>query len=173
MLKKIAEIIRVNQAGEYGAKRIYEGQIAALSKSDDTNSTNMIKHMYEQELEHLEYFNQELVKKRVRPTIMSPLWGISGYMLGYLSGKLGSKAAMACTAAVEEVIEHHYDEQLNYLETYTQEQHLRKKIEKFKNDEVDHKMIGLAGSSEEPHYQLLKTVVRSLTRIAIGISKKI
>jgi ubiquinone biosynthesis monooxygenase Coq7 len=115
MNKKIAEIIRVNQAGEYGAKCIYEGQIAALKKFRDPD-VEVIKHMYEQELEHLEYFNKELVDRKIRPTIMQPIWHFGSYALGYVSGKLGVKAAMACTEAVEEVIEKHYNDQILYLD---------------------------------------------------------
>ncbi|WHQ46874.1 MAG: demethoxyubiquinone hydroxylase family protein [Candidatus Midichloria sp.] len=170
MSKKIAEIIRVNQAGEYGAKRIYEGQMAALS---EPTSLRKIEHMYKQELEHLNYFNLEMVKKRVRPTFMLPIWNIGAYALGYISGKFGIKAAMACIAAVEEVIEGHYQDHIDYLENYKEEQALKEKIKKFQSDEVEHKITGLNSSTEELHYQIFKVGVRSLTRVAIKISKKI
>ncbi|MDJ1257206.1 MAG: demethoxyubiquinone hydroxylase family protein [Candidatus Midichloria sp.] len=170
MSKKIAEIIRVNQAGEYGAKRIYEGQMAALATS---SSLKKIEHMYEQELEHLHYFNQEMVRKRVRPTLMLPIWNIGAYALGYISGKLGVKAAMACTAAVEEVIEAHYQRHIDYLENCKEEQALKEKIKKFQNDEIEHKITGLNNSAESLPYQIFKAGVRSLTKLAIKISKKI
>ena len=170
MHKKIAEIIRVNQAGEYGAKYIYVGQLKALANS---NSIKTIQQMYEQELEHLEYFDQQLIKQRIRPTFMSSVWKVGAYALGYLCGKLGEKAAMACTAAIEEVIEKHYQQQIDCLEYYEQEQELKNTIKKFQDDEIHHKVIGLENSSEEFHYQILKACIKVLTKFAIQISKKI
>jgi ubiquinone biosynthesis monooxygenase Coq7 len=172
MNKKIAEIIRVNQAGEYGAKCIYEGQIAALKKFRDPD-VEVIKHMYEQELEHLEYFNKELVDRKIRPTIMQPIWHFGSYALGYVSGKLGVKAAMACTEAVEEVIEKHYNDQISYLDKIKKEKDLRDMIIGFCNDEIDHKNIAserLRGGSKE---KIFKSIIKKMTSIAIMISKKI
>ena len=170
MRKKIAEIIRVNQAGEYGAKYIYAGQLNTLVSF---SSLKTIQHMYDQELEHLKYFDQQLTKRRIRPTLMSSIWKVGAYTLGYLSAKLGEKAAMACTAAVEEVIEDHYQKQIDFLENYEHEQELKNTIKKFKDDEVHHKIIGLSNTSEELHYQILKVSIMALTRLVIKISKKI
>ena len=173
MRKKISEIIRVNQAGEDGAIRIYKGQLAALNNKSDQRK--QIEHMYAQEIEHLDYFNKKMLKHRVRPTVMSPIWRIGAYALGYFSGKLGVKAAMACTEAVEEVIEKHYQQQINYLEQCNDEEMiaLKDKIQDFQNDEVQHKNIGATYSDDSMRHVVLKAVIRKLTAVAVIISKKI
>jgi 3-demethoxyubiquinol 3-hydroxylase len=166
---KIHSMIRVNQAGEYGAKRIYEGQIASLHEGPKKEK---IKEMYYQELKHLEYFDNELIKRRVRPTIMQPIWNIGAYALGFISGKISPEAAMACTAAVEEVIDEHYESQIDALEMNDKEQELRTNIMRFRNEEIDHKNIGLEQSADMPR-ELYKSIIKGLTKLAITISKKI
>lgn len=117
----LERLIRVNQAGEYGAKRIYEGQLAVLRGQGDSESKAAlpkVEHMAEQEREHLDYFNNMMVANRVRPTIMAPIWHFGGFMLGAVTAKMGVKAAMACTVAVESVIDEHYAEQLEVLDGF-------------------------------------------------------
>ena len=108
----IEQTIRVNHAGEFGAKRIYEGQIKYLKNDEDLET---VKHMYKQELEHLDFFDKELINRDIRPTILMPLWNKLGFALGAITAKMGSKSAMACTVAVEEVIEEHYQLQIEIL----------------------------------------------------------
>ena len=169
--KDIDSILRVNQAGEYGAKRIYQGQLAALKNSA---LKPIIQHMANQEEEHLSTFNKMCTNRRVRPTLFSPLWHVFGFGLGYVSGKIGEKAAMSCTVAVENVIDQHYKSQLDYLNnTYPdQEDELKATIEKFREEEAEHHDIGLEyGAEKMPGYSLFSCAVRSATRLAIKISK--
>ena len=126
----IKHIIRVNHAGEYGAKRIYQGQLAALK--DDPETCTLIEHMAEQEDVHLKYFEDEIVKRQIRPTAFHPVWHLGGYAMGYITGKMGKRAAMACTVAVEEVIANHYQSQIDALEGDSSEKSLRTKIAQFK-----------------------------------------
>lgn len=166
--KHVEEILRVNHAGEYGAKRIYLGQLSVLQ--DDP----CIKEMYEQELEHLHYFENQLVEQGVRPTMLSPLWHSLGFCMGALSAKLGREAAMACTVAVEEVIDEHYQEQLSYLRNKPQHAELRNKIAKFREDELHHRDTALLEGAEKTNgYKPLSMVVRFITKSAILLSKKI
>lgn len=165
-------ILRVNQAGEYGAKRIYQGQLSALRSS---SLAPVIQHMASQEEEHLQTFNALCAKRRVRPTILSPFWHVFGYGLGYLSGKLGEKAAMACTVAVEEVIDKHYRDQLSYLqEHYPQrESTLKKTIEKFREEELEHKDIGIEHDAQNMvAYPIFSFTVKTITQMAISLSKR-
>ena len=124
------EIIRVDHAGEYGATRIYDGQIAVFGKNSKIGKT--IKHMADQEQEHIEKFNELIIEKRVRPTALLPLWNVAGFALGAGTALMGEKAAMACTVAVEKVIGEHYKEQQNLLEE--DEKELKKTIDKFEKD---------------------------------------
>ena len=141
--KIISEMIRVNQAGEFGAQKIYEGQLAVL-KNDKT-----IKKMSEQEKKHLETFNKILIKRGVRPTALSPFWDLGGYLLGVTTALIDRKAAMACTVAVEEVIEEHYKEQENILKKDNTEKELIKIIKKFREEEIEHKDIALEHNAED------------------------
>ncbi|AZL15137.1 demethoxyubiquinone hydroxylase family protein [Rickettsiales endosymbiont of Stachyamoeba lipophora] len=162
---KLKEILRVNHAGEYGAKRIYEGQLKTLGDNPE------IKHMYNQELEHLQFFEQELIKHNVRPSILSPLWHIGGYMLGRATSLLGEKAAMACTEAVEEVIDEHYSEQIEELKNYAPA--LSAKLEQFRQEELEHRDLARKeGATEAPCYSLLNAGIKTLSKIAIRIAKK-
>lgn len=165
----LEQIIRVNQAGEYGAKRIYAGQMAVLKNSP---AYETIKHMAEQEDEHLQYFSNEIVSRKVRPTALMPIWHVAGYAMGAVTAMIGTKAAMACTVAVEEVIDEHYREQLKTLSD--NEKLLKEKIEKFRLEEVEHRDIGLENHAEDAAaYPILRGAVRTATKFAIFLSKKI
>lgn len=167
----IARMIRVNQAGEYGAKRIYEGQLAVLGKK---SCAKVLRHMAEQEQRHLEAFNQMMVERRVRPTVLSPLWYVAGYALGFITARLGEKAAMACTVAVEEVIDAHYAEQEKALEETEGEEDLKRCVHHFRTEELEHRDIGLDyGAEETPGYFLLKGFIKAGSRAAIWLSKRI
>ncbi len=165
--KKIEEIIRVNHAGEFGAKRIYQGQLSVLKDHPE------IKHMLEQELHHLDYFEKEIVKRKIRPTILSPIWNIAGFALGALTARLGEKAAMACTVAVEEVIGEHYQDQLNNLKDDKDEKELRKKISKFRDEELEHRDKGIEFDAHQaPAYPILTGFIKLASKTAIMLSKK-
>lgn len=168
--QQLEQIIRVNHAGEFGAKRIYEGQIAAL-KGSPTLPT--IKHMLEQELEHLKKFDDLIIERRVRPTALMPIWNIAGFALGYATAKLSPKAAMACTVAVEETIDRHYTEQLEILKEHN-EPELVKDIEKFRADELEHRDTGLAHDAENaPLYNTISTAIKIGSKAAIWLSKRV
>ena len=171
--KTLEEIIRVDHAGERGAIKIYEGQLLALKTiKQDQNLKNIIEEMKEHEKEHLEYFEKEIQKRKIKPTYLLPLWDVMGVALGFGTGLLGKKAAMLCTASVEEVIEDHYQDQLKKLGN--DEIELKKRIEKFKNDEVEHKNIAYeGGATNKGLYSLMDKVIRTGSRIAITISEKI
>ena len=166
----IDEIIRVDHAGEYGATKIYAGQLAIFGKKTKFGKT--IQHMADQEQEHIQKFEELIVKNRVRPTALMPVWNVAGYALGVSTALLGEKAAMACTVAVETVIGNHYGEQLSLLEDDQKE--LKKTIKKFKADELEHHDIGIAHDAEKtPGYKVLSKVIELGCKTAIEISKKI
>ena len=171
--KTLEEIIRVDHAGERGAIKIYEGQLLALKTiKQDNNLKDKIEEMKEQEKEHLEYFEKEIQKRKIKPTYLLPLWDVMGVALGFGTALLGKKAAMLCTASVEEVIEDHYQDQLKKLGN--DEMELKAKIEKFKSDEVDHKNMAYeAGATNKGMYSIMDQVIRVGSRIAISISEKI
>ena len=171
--KTLEEIIRVDHAGERGAIKIYEGQLLALKTiKQDNNLKDKIEKMKEQEKEHLEYFEKEIQKRKIKPTYLLPLWDVMGVALGFGTALLGKKAAMLCTASVEEVIEDHYQNQLKKLGN--DEMDLKAKIEKFKGEEVDHKNIAYeAGATNKGIYSIIDKVIRAGSRIAITISEKI
>lgn len=165
----VARMIRVDQAGEYGAKRIYEGQLAILGGSDDEPA---LREMLNQELEHLERFDQLLAERQVRPTILQPLWHAAGFALGVGTALLGRETAMACTVAVEEVIEEHYTEQAEQLGD--DEKELRSVIEDFRDDERHHREIGLKeGAEQAPGFPVLKGAVKAGSKLAIWLSTRI
>ena len=166
----LEEIIRVDHAGEYGATRIYDGQIAVFGKNSKIGKT--IQHMADQEQEHIDTFEQLIVSKRVRPTVLLPIWNIAGYALGATTALMGEKAAMACTVAVEKVIGEHYHKQLFLLENDQKE--LKKTIKKFKADELEHHDIGIAHEAEKaPGYKILSRAIELGCKTAIALSKKI
>lgn len=165
----IARIIRVDQAGEYGAKRIYEGQLAVLAGTEDEP---ILREMLEQELEHLKEFDNLLANRKVRPTALQPLWHVAGYALGFGTALIGREAAMACTVAVEEVIDEHYASQSDQLGD--DEQDLRNKIEKFRSDEQHHRDLGLEhGAESAPAYPVLKGAIKAGSRLAIWLSSRV
>jgi len=164
------EIIRVDHAGEYGATRIYDGQIAIFGKESKIGKT--IQHMADQEQEHIDKFNDLIIEKNVRPTALLPLWNIAGFALGAGTALIGEKAAMACTVAVEKVIGEHYREQQNLLEE--DEKELKKTIAKFEKDELEHHDIGLKHGAENAiGYKAMTKVIEIGCKTAIAISKKI
>jgi len=166
----LEEIIRVDHAGEYGATRIYEGQIAIFGKETKIGKT--IQHMADQEQEHIEKFKELIITERVRPTLLLPLWNIAGYALGAGTAILGEKAAMACTVAVEKVIGEHYEEQTVLLKE--DQKKLKSTIKKFAADELEHHDIGIAHNAENaPGYKLLTKVIELGCKTAIAVSKKI
>tara|TARA_B110000014_G_C19909367_1_gene470546 strand:+ start:168 stop:746 length:579 start_codon:yes stop_codon:yes gene_type:complete len=166
----LEEIIRVDHAGEYGATKIYEGQIAIFGKNTKIGKT--IQHMADQEQEHIEKFQELIITERVRPTALLPLWSIAGYTLGAGTALLGEKAAMACTVAVEKVIGEHYNEQILLLEN--DQKKLKSTIKKFAADELEHHDIGIAHDAEKaPGYKLLTKVIELGCKTAIAVSKKI
>lgn len=165
----IEQILRVNHAGEYGAKRIYEGQLAMLK---GTPSEPVIQHMKEQELEHLAYFEQAIANRHVRPTLLTPLWHMAGFALGAATALLGEKAAMACTVAVEEVIDEHYQQQLAQLGE--DEAELKARITKFRDDELEHRDTGLAHEAEQaPAYTILTQAIKTASKAAIWLSTRV
>ena len=171
--KTLEEIIRVDHAGERGAIKIYEGQLLALKTiKQDNNLKDKIEEMKEQEKEHLEYFEKEIQKRKIKPTYLLPLWDVMGVALGFGTAILGKKAAMLCTASVEEVIEDHYQNQLKKLGN--DEMDLKAKIEKFRGEEINHKNIAYeSGATNKGLYSIMDKVIRTGSRIAITISEKI
>jgi ubiquinone biosynthesis monooxygenase Coq7 len=165
----IARMLRVDHAGEYGARRIYEGQLSVLGR---TRSAPTLRHMHEQELRHLAAFETLLVERRVRPTALQPVWHLAGFALGAATALMGEKAAMACTVAVEEVIDEHYAGQIARLGD--DEAGLRDKLEDFRADEIAHRDTGLAhGAEETPGYELLSGAIKTGSRLAIWLSERI
>ena len=171
--KTLEEIIRVDHAGERGAIKIYEGQLLALKTiKQDEVLKDKIEEMKEQEKKHLEYFEKEIQKRKIKPTYLLPLWDIIGVTLGFGTALLGKKAAMLCTASVEEVIEGHYQGQLKKLGN--DEMELKAKIKKFKDDEAGHKNMAYeAGATNKGIYSIMDKVIRVGSRIAITVSEKI
>ena len=166
----LEEIIRVDHAGEYGATRIYDGQISIFGKNSKIGKT--IQHMADQEKEHIEKFNELILEHRVRPTVLLPLWNIAGYTLGATTAMMGEKAAMACTVAVEKVIGEHYREQQDLLENDHKE--LKKTIKKFEKDELEHHDIGIDHDAESaPGYLIMTKIIEFGCKTAIALSKKI
>ena len=167
----IASMIRVNQAGEYGAAQIYKGQLAVMG--DDAPDSSAIHHMAEQEQRHLDAFDQMIADRGVRPTALQPLWKMAGYALGATTAALGPRAAMACTAAVETEIDQHYREQLDALESENDPE-LTRMIAEFREEELEHKATAIASGAEDaPGYPVLSTAIRLGCRVAIGLSKRI
>lgn len=169
LMERIARMIRVDHAGEFGAQRIYAGQLSVLKNSP---STPLIRHMARQEDAHLAAFEKLIIEKRVRPTILHPLWHVAGFALGAVTATLGEKAAMACTVAVEEVIDEHYKQQLDSLGE--DEPALRKLIKKFRDEEIAHKNTGLDHGAEDlPYYPALRALIRAGSKTAIWLSERV
>jgi ubiquinone biosynthesis monooxygenase Coq7 len=165
----IAAMIRVDHAGEYGAVRIYEGQLAVLGNRPAAES---IRRMAEQEQRHLETFDRLINERRVRPTALEPVWRVAGFALGAATALLGEKAAMACTAAVEEVIDEHYAGQIAKLGEDDGE--LKSTVADFRADEIAHRDEALAhGAEDTPGYRILSETIKAGCRIAIALSTRI
>ncbi|HET6605293.1 MAG TPA: demethoxyubiquinone hydroxylase family protein [Rhodopila sp.] len=163
-----ARAIRVDHAGEYGAARIYAGQLAILGNGA---KGDLLRHMQAQEQHHLDTFDALIADRRVRPTVMLPFWHLAGFALGAVTAALGEKAAMACTVAVEETIDAHYRGQVDAL---TGEAALCDTIEKFRAEEVEHRDIGLEhGAEQAPAYRLLSRVIKAGCKAAIAVSERI
>ena len=171
--KKIEEFIRVDHAGERGAVKIYEGQLLALNTLiKDENLKKTIEEMKIHEIEHSNYFEKEIKKRNISPTKLLPLWDLLGVGLGFGSTLLGKKAAMLCTASVEEVIDKHYKNQIDQLDN--SEKELKKNIIKFREDELNHKDIAYEkGATKKGFYSLLDKIIKTGSKIAINISEKI
>ncbi len=170
---KVEEFIRVDHAGERGAVKIYEGQLLALNTIvKDENLKKTIEEMKVHEMEHCQFFENEIKKRNIRPTKFLPLWDLLGVGLGFGSTILGKKAAMLCTASVEEVIDKHYLNQINQLGN--DEKELKKKITKFREDELHHKDIAYEeGASKKGLYSIMDKIIKTGSKIAINISEKI
>jgi len=164
--KLLEKIVRVDHAGEYGAKRIYQGQID-FTRNPKTKAK--IKEMLEHELEHLEYFENQIKTNKIRPTVFYPIWHVAGYTLGAVTAIMGEKAAMACTLAVEDVIEGHYQKQLDALD----DSELKRSIKKFQAEEVHHKEIAIEHDAESaPFYNILDKIIRRGSKTAIWLSER-
>ena len=167
--EQVARMIRVDQAGEYGARRIYEGQLAVLGR---TPAGPVIRHMHEQELAHLQAFDRLVAERRVRPTLLQPVWHVAGFALGAATALMGEKAAMACTVAVEEVIDEHYAGQAEQLGE--DEAELKATIEQFRAEELEHRDTGLEHDAEgAPAYPVLTGAIKAGSRLAIWLSERI
>ena len=170
--KRIEEIIRVNHAGEFGAKKIYQGQIKYCKNPD---AQKVLKIMLDQEQKHLEYFSNKIQKCFSRPTIFMPLWSIGGYLMGAISAKISLKAAMIVTENVETVIEDHYATQINYLETHDAKNPILDNIKKFQADEIEHKDIAITHIQDNSNIldNFLGNCIKTICRGAIFLSKKL
>jgi ubiquinone biosynthesis monooxygenase Coq7 len=172
--KSLAEIIRVNHAGEMGAKVIYQGQITAFRLKNQLPQVKLTKEMLKQEEQHFDYFNQQMIVKQIRPTIMQPIWKVGGFALGFATAFISAKAAMACTVAVEEVIDKHYQQQLNYLQSSSNNSELTKKIFQFQQEELEHRDLAYNNQAKQfLAFKPLYKFISATTKIAIAISKKI
>jgi ubiquinone biosynthesis monooxygenase Coq7 len=166
---QIHRMLRVNLAGEYGAKRIYEGQLSVLK---NTSSGSLLEHMRDQELAHLTAFEELVIENRVRPTVLQPLWHVAGYTLGKVTALMGEKAAMACTEAVEEVIDQHYEKQLKALGKEDRE--LSHLITKCQQEELEHKNLAIEhGAQTAAGHKVLTGVIKRASKLAIWLSERV
>ena len=164
----IDRMLRVDHAGEYGAQRIYRGQIAVLGRG---RFGPMLRHMAEQEQKHLETFERLIAERRTRPSVLQPVWHVAGFALGAGTALLGEKAAMACTVAVEEVIDEHYAQQRDALGD--DEAELRDTLEVFRQEEVEHRDIGLDhGATDTVGYRVLTGAIKAGSRLAIWLAER-
>jgi ubiquinone biosynthesis monooxygenase Coq7 len=165
-----ASMIRVDQAGEYGATRIYAGQLAVLRRN--APEAKLVARMAAQEERHLKRFDQLVAERRVRPTALQPFWNVAGFALGAATALISEKAALACTDAVETVIDRHYDQQLDELGDEDPE--LAADIARFRAEEVEHRDTArAAGAANAPAYPLLTAAIRAGCRVAIELSKRL
>ena len=170
---KVKEFIRVDHAGERGAVKIYEGQLLALNTLvKDENLKKTIEEMKIHEKEHCDFFENEIKKRKIKPTKFLPLWELLGVGLGFSSTLLGKKVAMLCTASVEEVIDEHYQNQIKQLDS--KEKDLKKKIIKFREDELHHKDIAYEkGATKKGFYSIIDKIIKTGSKLAINISEKV
>jgi ubiquinone biosynthesis monooxygenase Coq7 len=167
----VERMLRVDHAGEYGAVRIYEGQLAVLGKSKHAPT---IRHMLNQEKQHLETFDMLVGDRKIRPTALLPFWHLAGFTLGACTALLGEKAAMACTVAVEEVIDEHYSDQISELNNKGEEVGLQETFKAFRQEELEHRQTGLNNGAEAaPGYEVLTGVIKTGSRLAIWLSSRI
>lgn len=167
--RDIERFLRVDHAGERAAQQIYRGQLVVLGR---TEMGDEIRHMMAQEVEHLETFDDLLNERQVRPSFLDPIWGAAGFALGVVTAAMGPKAAMACTIAVEEVIGEHYQKQAEHLGS--DEASLKKTVERFRDDELEHRDIAVDYKGREArHYKLLRDVIQTGCRSAIKIAEKV
>jgi ubiquinone biosynthesis monooxygenase Coq7 len=167
----VERMLRVDHAGEYGAVRIYEGQLAVLGKSKHAPT---IRHMLNQEKQHLETFDKLVGDRKVRPTALLPFWHLAGFALGACTALLGEKAAMACTVAVEEIIDEHYSDQIAELNNKGEEAGLQETFETFRQEELEHRQTGLKNGAEAtPGYEVLAGVIKTGSRLAIWLSSRV
>lgn len=171
--RKLAEMIRVDHAGEYGAVQIYRGQQAVFGKSESkAHAARIIANMEAGEQDHLKTFDRIIAERGVRPTLMAPVWRVAGFGLGAVTALMGEQAAHACTEAVEDVIEEHYARQSRALEGVDTE--LKGIVERFREDELGHKDTAVEqGARDAPGYSVLSAVIKFGCRAAIRISEKI
>ena len=173
-IKKIKDrIIRVNHAGEYAAKYIYKGQICGLRR--DKKSCDLAKEMLQTELGHLDFFESEIKKNKTRPTLFLPIWKTIGFGLGLTTGLLGKKAAMACTVAVEDVIEKHYQKQIDLMAAMDfDDKDLQLQIKKIRQEEIDHKDTGLQNDAKgATFYDLMSGIIKFGCSVGIFVSKRV
>lgn len=172
--ERLTQMIRVDHAGEHGAVRIYDGQLAVFDKIPGMEKTAaLIRHMAAQEEAHLSHFDALVVERNVRPTAFGPLWDMAGFTLGAVTALMGEKAAMACTAAVETEIDAHYAAQYDELENGMDDD-LRATIDKFRAEEAEHRDTALEhGAQETPGYDVMSQIIRFGCRVAIKASEKI
>lgn len=171
--RQLAEMIRVDHAGEYGAVQIYRGQRAVFSRIEGkAHAAKLIAEMEEGEQQHLKTFDRMIAERGVRPTVMAPLWRVAGFGLGAVTALMGERAAHACTEAVEDVIEEHYGRQSQALQGVDSE--LKHVVDKFREDEIAHKETAIEqGARHAPAYPVLSAVIKFGCRAAIRISEKI
>ncbi len=167
--RDIERFLRVDHAGERAAQQIYRGQLVILGKHPMGDE---IRHMMAQEVEHLETFDHLLNARSVRPSVLDPVWGAAGFALGVVTAAMGPKAAMACTIAVEEVIGEHYQKQADVLGD--DEASLKKTVERFRDEELEHRDIAIDHNGREAHhYKILRDVIQTGCRTAIKIAEKL
>jgi ubiquinone biosynthesis monooxygenase Coq7 len=168
----VAAMIRVDHAGEYGAVRIYEGHLAVLgNRARASETVAAIRRMAGQEQEHLDTFDRLINERRVRPTALEPVWRVAGFALGAATALMGERAAMACTAAVEEVIDEHYARQVERLD---KDSELKDTVEQFRADEIAHRDEAIAhGAEDAPGYRALSEAIKAGCRLAIRLSERI
>ena len=166
---EIGRMIRVDHAGEYGAARIYAGQLAVLGRGA---KGDLLRHMQAQEKAHLDFFAGLVAQRRVRPTALLPLWHLAGFALGAVTAAMGERAALACTVAVEEAIDAHYTAQIDAIGA--SEPALRETLETFRAEELEHRDLALANGAEQaPGYQLLSAAIKAGCGVAIRLSERI